>query len=115
MTIGYTPKWKTDKGNVLFFPASNMKRALILALALAGCTLSESHLGAVHEITEQTVTIRGSYSLYSGPAVPTTAMRAQAEAICPDAEYLSATPWSHVYGYGYYATPSSQQLYLFRC
>ena len=92
-----------------------MTRTLILALALAACTVPETHLGTVHEITEQTVTIRGSYSLYSGPAVPTAAMRGQAEAICPNAEYISATPWGHVYGTGYYAVQSTQRLYLFRC
>ena len=92
-----------------------MTRLLIPLIFLAGCTVPESHLGKVHEITAQTVTIRGSYSLYSGPAVPTAAMRAQAEEICPGAEYLSSTPWGHVYGTGYYAVQSMQRLYLFRC
>ncbi len=92
-----------------------MKRALILVFTLTACAVSESQLGSIHEITDNTVTIRGSYSLYNGPAIPTTAMQAQAKSICPNAEYLSATPWSHVYGYGIYATPSAQQLYLFRC
>ena len=92
-----------------------MKYLIPAILLLASCTIPETHQGTVHEITNHTVTIRGSYSLYSGLAVPTRAMRVQAEEICPGAEYISATPWDYTYGIGIHAVQSMQQLYLFRC
>ena len=91
-----------------------MKHLLIpLAFALAGCEqaiLSSEYRsdfpGAVYQITDHTVTIRGIFDPLAGPASPNSAMRAQAEAVCPGATYISATP----YPYDYYTF-----LYLFTC
>jgi len=87
---------------------------LTLAVVVSGCEPSilsseyrDNFPGAVYELTPLTVTIRGIYDPYDGKvAEPNGAMRAQAEAACPGATYLSATP----YPYDYYTF-----LYLFRC
>jgi hypothetical protein len=84
-------------------------RILALPLiALAACTVSEDTRGGVYAVTDQSVTIRGVYdlSLSSGPARPTQAMIAQAQDVCPDATYLSASPSP---------TDDYTFLYLFRC
>jgi len=71
-------------------------------------TIPDTKAGSVYEITDHTVTIRGAYSMDGSgrPATPTSAMVAQARDICPDAQYLSATP-----------SPTDEWtfLYLFRC
>lgn len=72
-------------------------------LALAAC-VSPDKQGGVYAVTDHTVTIRGAFSLDGSTAKPTPAMVAQAQAICPGAQYLSASPhddWTF--------------LYLFRC
>lgn len=84
-----------------------MKHTLILSAAcLAACVTTEpSTKGSVYEITEKTVTIRGTFT-YGQTAKPTQAMITQAKEICPSAQYVSANP-----------TPSDYDtfLYLFRC
>lgn len=80
--------------------------AILAAIALAGCvTTDPATRGSVYEITEKTVTIRGAYT-YGKTAKPTTAMVAQAQEICPNAQYLSANPSP---------TDYDTFLYLFRC
>jgi len=85
-----------------------MKHIFLIPLALAACTVPDDQPGVIYEITEYTVTVRGS-STYSGP---TQAMQAQAKEICPGAEYIAANPYVLDYGAGmiFY-----QSLYLFRC
>lgn len=76
---------------------------LAAALALSAC-ISDNQAGGVFAVTDHTVTIRGAYSLNLSTAKPTPTMVAQARAICPGAQYLSASPhdeWTF--------------LYLFRC
>jgi len=84
--------------------------AFIALIALAGCVVPQDQKGDVYDITENTVTIRGAYdmTLDGTPAKPTAAMVAQAEAICPNARYLTAIPSNlHEYDYTF--------LYRFQC
>lgn len=65
----------------------------VLTLA-AGCAISQDTQGQIVELTDRTVKIRGAYdmSVPGKPAAPTTAMIAQARAVCPNAKYLTALP-----------------------
>ena len=83
---------------------------LVLCVSLASCAIPTSMKGSVHELTEHTVTIRGAFDMSpgAGAARPSLAMIAQAQDLCPGAEYLSATP-SNIHKYDY------TFLYLFRC
>lgn len=78
--------------------------------ALAACTPTQDTEGAVFEVTDNMVTIRGAYdmTLGSGVAKPTQAMIAQAEAVCPGAVYMTAVP-SNLHQY------DATFLYKFRC
>lgn len=82
------------------------RAAIIAATLLSACTVADDQRGAVYEITDKTVTIRGAFSANGQPAKPTPAMVAQAKEVCPGATYLSANP-----------SPTDQYtfLYLFRC
>jgi len=93
----------------------NKKWMIPILLVTTACAVPDNFPGSVYEITELTVTIRGAYDMSPEallfttppkPASPNRAMRAQAEEICPGAEYVSANP----YPYDYYTF-----LYLFRC
>lgn len=63
-----------------------------VAVMIAGCTVPDTFAGSVVAVTDRTVTVRGTYAMNGAPAQPTPAMVAQAQAICPAAQYLSATP-----------------------
>lgn len=83
-----------------------------LAATLAACTPTQDTRGDVYEITDHTVTIRGAFDelgAFSGKsAAPTAAMIAQAQEVCPGAQYLTAIPSNlHEYDYTF--------LYRFRC
>lgn len=63
----------------------------LLVSAVAGCTVPETFEGSVTQITDRTVTVRGTFAMDGSTARPTAAMVAQAKAICPTARYVSAT------------------------
>ena len=91
-----------------------MKYLIPIVLTLVGCEqiifsseYRDGHPGAIYELTAVTVTIRGIYDAFDGKtAEPNATMRAQAEAVCPNAEFLSATPYPY---------DNWTFLYLFRC
>ncbi len=87
-------------------------KKLLAILLVSACAVPEDRQGTIYEISEYTVTIRGSAGMLTGPARPTQAMQEQAREICPGAEYLSANPLSTDYGAGITIV---SWLYMFRC
>jgi len=91
-----------------------MRFPILAVLALAGCEqvilsneYRDGYPGTIYELTSVTVTIRGIYDAFDGKtAEPNMVMRAQAEDVCPGAEFLSATPYPY---------DGLTFLYLFRC
>lgn len=79
--------------------------ACLAALALTACDVPDDTRGSVYQFNGDTVTIRGQFQP-GEIAKPTSAMVAQANEVCPGAQYLSANP-----------TPSDTYtfLYLFKC
>lgn len=68
---------------------------LVASALLAACTPTEDTAGQVVDITDHMVVINGAFDMNianAGPAKPTAAMIAQAQAICPGAQYLTAEP-----------------------
>ena len=79
-----------------------------LSLGLTACTVPDTTKGTVHQFNGNTVTIRGTFATDGSPARPTPAMIEQAQKVCKDAQYLSATP-SNINEY------DMNFLYLFKC
>ena len=84
-----------------------MKKLIPLAIALSACMAPEDYPSHVSEVTDRTVTIRAWAGLTPKPALPNLAMQAQADEICPGAEYLSTRPD--------YQTEYPVVLHLFLC
>ncbi len=83
-----------------------MRLAIIaLPVLLSACVVPEDTEGSVYQFNGDTVTIRGGFTA-GKVAEPTAAMRAQADAVCKGATYLSANPSP---------TDYDTFLYLFRC
>lgn len=85
--------------------------ALLSVAIIAACTPTQDTRGELYEVTDNMVTIRGAFDMSlanAGPAAPTAAMIAQAQAVCPGAQYMTAVP-SNLHDYDY------TFLYRFRC
>lgn len=86
--------------------------AIAAFVAISACTPTQDTPGQVFEVTDNMVTIRGAYDMSPAnlgtPAAPTAAMVAQAQAVCPNARYMTAVP-SNLHQY------DDTFLYRFQC